>query len=194
LPRSFGLARTLEPGVESIDMSGEQLALRWVCPSALRSSQVGRSTDVYAFGVTVWEMLQRCAPYDWIPSARDVVTQVLDGLRLPKPDVSGAKAPRVDTTPETVDALYAIMREAWADDIATRADFVRLSNMCKEATAAAKLETVAGPTADETSGMVKVLDDSAGTTPVSDQAYSALLVPREDQYDAMPTGGYGSLK
>jgi hypothetical protein len=70
-----------------------------------------------------------------------------------------------------------------------------LSNLCKEATAAAKLESVDGPTSDETSGMHSVLEDSPspGDTPASDKAYSALFIPREDQYGAMPDGGYGSL-
>ena len=60
---------------------------RWTAPEAIQNQNFTSMSDVWAFGVTLWEIFTYCElPYSSLNNLQ-VVNQVTNsGLRLPKPD------------------------------------------------------------------------------------------------------------
>ena len=80
----FGLSRHV-PESQYYGM-GNIVPIRWMPPEALERRIFSEKSDVWAFGVTLWEIFTRCQlPYMLMPNDRDVITAVLAGERLPKP-------------------------------------------------------------------------------------------------------------
>ncbi|KAL5481915.1 hypothetical protein EMCRGX_G022190 [Ephydatia muelleri] len=107
----FGLAKT----VSSARLSSK-LPVKWTAPEALRDSTFSNKSDVWSFGVLLWELYSYGrVPYPKIP-VDDVAAQVERGLRMEAPD---ACPPPV----------YKIMTACWELDPQKRPDFCTLMNM-----------------------------------------------------------------
>merc|ERR1711937_547004 len=85
----FGLTRKLDPGTNRYLLKKTaKLPVRWVALEALETGVFSQASDVWAFGVLVWEVLS----YGVLPYAEvaniDVQKRVKGGLRLTKPEGS----------------------------------------------------------------------------------------------------------
>ena len=61
--------------------------IRWMAPEALSRRMYSNKSDVWAFGVLLWEIMTLgYVPYHTISEDKDVAQAVLDGERLPKPN------------------------------------------------------------------------------------------------------------
>ena len=83
----FGLARTLESGMEYESVkSGGRLPVRWMAPESLLYQKFSVMSDVWSFGVLMWEVLTfgTVRPYKGLEGA-DVAYAVAEGQILPKP-------------------------------------------------------------------------------------------------------------
>lgn len=91
------------------------LPYRWMSPEAIQRHSWSVKSDVWAFGVTMWEMWTHAMiPYTYAQSDEHVGRLVCE---------SGERLPRPDACPEPV---FAVMQECWVTLARDRPDFVRL--------------------------------------------------------------------
>ena len=113
----FGLSR-LSAGVLSVPGTrAGVLAVRWAPPEAIsgRRRWVPELSDVWSFGVLLWEVYTRgFVPYDLLQSDEVVAAHVCGGGRLDQP----AGCP---------DAVYGVMRACWAQRPQERPSFATLA-------------------------------------------------------------------
>ena len=64
----FGLSRSLYSSVEDLASVSSGLPVRWMAPEVLKTRMVNNKSDVWSFGVLVWEMFSLgTVPYPTIP-------------------------------------------------------------------------------------------------------------------------------
>lgn len=91
----FGLARE-----ENFTLEGGKLPIKWTAPEALKQSKFSNKSDMWSFGILLWEIYSfGRVPYPRIPLA-DVVKHVEKGYKMEAPE---------GCPPE----VYEIMRQAW---------------------------------------------------------------------------------
>lgn len=56
----FGMARTIQTNYYTASMSAE-IAIRWSAPEVLQESKFSINSDLYSFGVTMWEIFMKGA-------------------------------------------------------------------------------------------------------------------------------------
>uniref|UniRef100_H2YLJ6 receptor protein-tyrosine kinase n=1 Tax=Ciona savignyi TaxID=51511 RepID=H2YLJ6_CIOSA len=83
----FGLSRTLENDPQATyTTQGGKIALRWTAPECIRFRQFTSASDVWSYGIVMWEVMSYGEKPYWDMS-NEVVTEVLeDGYRLPAPE------------------------------------------------------------------------------------------------------------
>lgn len=112
----FGLSRRLAPGRSfwRLDVV-MKLPQRWQAVEAFKRQRFSEKSDVWGFGVTMWEIFTYgLLPFGHVP-LQNVKRQVLDGQRLAKPAVCP-------------DDLYALMHRCWLAEPESRPTFVQLYN------------------------------------------------------------------
>ena len=96
---------------------GVEVPIRYLAPEAIERGRFSEKTDVWAFGVTMWEILTYGKiPYFEIPRDEDVITHVLGVERLQRP----GGCPRL---------LWSIVERCWAASPKARPTFAQLSAM-----------------------------------------------------------------
>lgn len=101
----FGLARD-----ETANLQGGKFPVKWTAPEALKQSKFSNKSDVWSYGVMLWEIWSfGRVPYPRVP-LKDVLSKVIDGYRMDMPD----------RCPE---AVYKLMRKCWEIDAAKRLSF-----------------------------------------------------------------------
>lgn len=119
----FGLSRSLAAdGPDHIVIKAETVNLpaRWMAVESLRDRRYSSRSDVWAFGVLLWEIATtgtKC-PYDGMTLAQ-FGELVLRGGRLEQPD----RCP---------DELYRLMRRCWAPDEYARPTFADLQRALQQ--------------------------------------------------------------
>lgn len=90
----FGLSRAIDPQpdedvVDAVNFKEtyyrvsqqQMLPVRWMAPESLNSGKFSRKSDVWMFGVTVWQVLTSCdqTPYESLATANQVIVTVCTG-------------------------------------------------------------------------------------------------------------------
>uniref|UniRef100_A0A8C5QWE2 Receptor protein-tyrosine kinase n=1 Tax=Leptobrachium leishanense TaxID=445787 RepID=A0A8C5QWE2_9ANUR len=158
----FGLARLLDVDETEYHADGGKVPIKWMALESILHRRFTHQSDVWSYGVTVWELMTFGAkPYDGIP-ARDIPDLLEKGERLPQPPVC------------TID-VYMIMVKCWMIDSECRPKFH-------------ELVTEFSRMARDPSRFVVIEDEElmAQQSPMTSQFYSALLqeVGMEDLVDA----------
>ncbi|KAF5303726.1 hypothetical protein FQR65_LT00870 [Abscondita terminalis] len=111
----FGLAKLLDINEEEYKAAGGKMPIKWLALECIQHRIFTHKSDVWAFGVTVWELLTFGGrPYDSVP-ARDVPELLEKGERLPQPKIC------------TID-VYMIMIKCWMLDAESRPGFKELAD------------------------------------------------------------------
>jgi serine/threonine protein kinase len=136
----FGLSVDRLYQTHAYGAQNEDVPFRWMPPEALKKRRFSEKSDVWAFGVTAWELLTDGeVPYGFIASNEAVAERVCGGERLTRPG-------------ECPDALWALLQRIWAERPADRPTFVEvaealvvLSSACPEASALRRTTELAIP-------------------------------------------------
>uniref|UniRef100_A0A6Q2X9S2 Receptor protein-tyrosine kinase n=1 Tax=Esox lucius TaxID=8010 RepID=A0A6Q2X9S2_ESOLU len=109
----FGLARLLDIDETEYHADGGKVPIKWMALESILHRKFTHQSDVWSYGVTVWELMTFGAkPYDLIP-ARDIPELLEGGERLPQPLIC------------TID-VYMIMVKCWMIDPESRPKFKEL--------------------------------------------------------------------
>ncbi|XP_054738114.1 tyrosine kinase receptor Cad96Ca isoform X1 [Anastrepha obliqua] len=112
----FGFARDVITSKIYERTSEGKLPIRWMAVESLYDNIFSIKSDIWSFGVLMWEIVTLgSTPYPGI-SAADVMRKVRDGFRLEKPEHCRRE-------------LYNIMYYCWASDANERPTFVELVQM-----------------------------------------------------------------
>ncbi|XP_034070469.1 receptor tyrosine-protein kinase erbB-2 isoform X2 [Gymnodraco acuticeps] len=111
----FGLARLLDIDETEYHADGGKVPIKWMALESILHRKFTHQSDVWSYGVTVWELMTFGAkPYDMIP-AREIPEVLEGGERLPQPLIC------------TID-VYMIMVKCWMIDPDSRPRFTDLVN------------------------------------------------------------------
>ena len=108
---NFDLACQLNDGSEYYeDRVNKRLPIKWTAPEALQYSRFSTKSDVWSFGIVLWEVVTRgSTPYPGM-TAEEVKTKVIKGYRMLRPS-------------QCPDPLYQIMFDCWNTDPKKRPTF-----------------------------------------------------------------------
>uniref|UniRef100_A0A914V1C6 Protein kinase domain-containing protein n=1 Tax=Plectus sambesii TaxID=2011161 RepID=A0A914V1C6_9BILA len=96
----FGLCRLMDTATYTT--RGGRLPIKWMALESLQDYQYTTKSDVWSFGVLLYELFSLGAvPYSWVQPA-DMVDYLRSGKRLEKPE-------------HCADNVYSIMQECWKD-------------------------------------------------------------------------------
>ncbi|CAL8089961.1 unnamed protein product [Calicophoron daubneyi] len=119
----FGLAKMLERRDEdSVVVTAGRVPIRWLAIETLQDSVYSHKTDVWTYGVTLWEIFTYGKrPYEDVET-KDIKDHVMKGGRLTQPEIC------------TLD-VYMVMVKCWMEDYESRPTFAELTrtfhNFCK---------------------------------------------------------------
>ncbi|XP_029113192.1 non-receptor tyrosine-protein kinase TNK1 isoform X2 [Scleropages formosus] len=118
----FGLMRGLGQDKDHYVMTAHRrIPFAWCAPESLRNGTFSHSSDVWMFGVTLWEMFTYCQE-PWLGmSGRQILWHVeREGERLERPH-------------DCPQELYGVMRKCWALTPSDRPFFSQLTTVVAEA-------------------------------------------------------------
>ncbi|XP_061750286.1 hepatocyte growth factor receptor [Nerophis ophidion] len=113
----FGLARDVyDKEYYSVhNKSGVKLPVKWMALESLQTHKFTSKSDVWSFGVLLWELMTRGAPPYSDVSSFDITVFLLQGRRLLQPEFCP-------------DALYALMVDCWHPKSEHRPSFSELAS------------------------------------------------------------------
>ncbi|KAL5105504.1 Focal adhesion kinase 1 [Taenia crassiceps] len=122
----FGMARQLAQGEEFyMAEQGGKVPIKWMAPESLRSRIFSSASDVWMFGVCMWEILSFGLKPFHNTSNTEAVAAIGRGERLARPEVCLA-------------SHYRLMLECWMDDPLLRPTFNTLQPKLREILSEAK--------------------------------------------------------
>lgn len=122
----FGLARDVYRTKQYLKMGKAPLPLRWMAIESIFEGITTTKSDVWSFGVLLWEIVTLGAiPYPAM-SKDEVIEQLRIGYRMTKPSFCS-------------DELYAIMWQCWQTDPESRPTFLELGKTLHRLKTAQKL-------------------------------------------------------
>ncbi|KAM5238053.1 non-receptor tyrosine-protein kinase TYK2 [Ctenodactylus gundi] len=124
----FGLAKAVPEGHDyyRVREDGDSPVF-WYAPECLQECKFYYASDVWSFGVTLYELLTRCDPSQSPPSKFMELIGVTQGqmtvLRLTELLERGERLPRPDRCPREI---YLLMKNCWEPEAAFRPTFQNL--------------------------------------------------------------------
>ncbi|XP_053311914.1 ephrin type-A receptor 7-like [Spea bombifrons] len=96
-------------------MSGKSTVL-WTAPEAIQYHRYSTASDVWSFGIVMWEVMSYGERPYWDMSNQDVIKAIEDGFRLPAP---------MNCPP----SLHQLMLDCWQKDRNERPKFTHIQNI-----------------------------------------------------------------
>uniref|UniRef100_A0A8C8E365 receptor protein-tyrosine kinase n=1 Tax=Oryzias sinensis TaxID=183150 RepID=A0A8C8E365_9TELE len=82
----FGLSRVLEDDPEAAYTTrGGKIPIRWTAPEAIAYRKFTSASDVWSYGIVMWEVVSYGERPYWEMSNQDVIKAIDEGYRLPPP-------------------------------------------------------------------------------------------------------------
>ncbi|XP_040888167.1 protein-tyrosine kinase 2-beta-like isoform X2 [Toxotes jaculatrix] len=108
----FGLSRYVDDQ-EYYKATVSRLPIKWMAPESINFRRFTTASDVWMFGVCVWEIFSMAQqPFFWLENGQ-VINQLESGVRLPKPQFC----------PPTI---YSLLTRCWAYEPGARPRFSQL--------------------------------------------------------------------
>uniref|UniRef100_H2ZQR7 receptor protein-tyrosine kinase n=1 Tax=Ciona savignyi TaxID=51511 RepID=H2ZQR7_CIOSA len=140
----FGLSRVLEESSDSTYTTrGGKIPIRWTAPEAITYRKFTSASDVWSYGIVMWEVMSYGERPYWGMSNQDVIHAVGTGYRLPAP----MDCPQVQ---------HKLMLDCWKKDRNERPKFgqvvASLDRMIREPE---QLKAIAGHNPDRTTSLLR---------------------------------------
>nr|XP_057944534.1 ephrin type-A receptor 6-like isoform X1 [Doryrhamphus excisus] len=90
----FGMSRVMEEDTEAtytatvnfyFDHQGGKIPIRWTAPEAIAYGKFSSASDVWSYGIVMWEVMSYGERPYWEMSNQDVILSMEEGYRLPAP-------------------------------------------------------------------------------------------------------------
>uniref|UniRef100_A0A8C5TVG0 receptor protein-tyrosine kinase n=1 Tax=Malurus cyaneus samueli TaxID=2593467 RepID=A0A8C5TVG0_9PASS len=179
----FGLSRYLQDDTSDPTYTsslGGKIPVRWTAPEAIAYRKFTSASDVWSYGIVMWEVMSFGERPYWDMSNQDVINAIEQDYRLPPPMDCPA-------------ALHQLMLDCWQKDRNTRPRFSEIVNtLDKMIRNPASLKTVATITAVPSQPLLdRSIPDFTAFTSVDDW----LSAVKMSQYrDSFLTAGFTSLQ
>ncbi|XP_038128905.1 ephrin type-A receptor 2a [Cyprinodon tularosa] len=113
----FGLSRVLEDDAEgTYTTRGGKIPIRWTAPEAIEYRKFTSASDVWSFGIVMWEVMAFGERPYWDMSNHEVMKAINEAFRLPAPM-------------ECPSAIYQLMLQCWQHDRSKRPRFSDIVNI-----------------------------------------------------------------
>ncbi|XP_072322103.1 ephrin type-A receptor 4-like [Eucyclogobius newberryi] len=113
----FGMSRVLEDDPEAAYTTrGGKIPIRWTAPEAIAYRKFTSASDVWSYGIVMWEVMSYGERPYWDMSNQDVIKAIDEGYRLPPPM-------------DCPVALHQLMLDCWQRERADRPKFGQIVNM-----------------------------------------------------------------
>lgn len=109
----FGLSRTIL--VDNFLQTATKGTITHMPPEVLQDGLLSPSTDVYSFGIMLWEMISGGFPFNAM-GQKDIMLAVVGGFRPPMPTF---------ITPN----IWALIQQCWDGDYKKRPNFASISRV-----------------------------------------------------------------
>ncbi|XP_069017612.1 ephrin type-A receptor 7 isoform X4 [Embiotoca jacksoni] len=107
----FGLSRVIDDDPEAVyTTTGGKIPVRWTAPESIQYRKFTSASDVWSYGIVMWEVMSYGERPYWDMSNQDVIKAIEEGYRLPAP---------MDCPP----GLHQLMLDCWQKDRAERPKF-----------------------------------------------------------------------
>ncbi|XP_070609257.1 ephrin type-B receptor 1 isoform X9 [Erythrolamprus reginae] len=179
----FGLSRYLQDDTSDPTYTsslGGKIPVRWTAPEAIAYRKFTSASDVWSYGIVMWEVMSFGERPYWDMSNQDVINAIEQDYRLPPPM-------------DCPTALHQLMLDCWQKDRNTRPRFAEIVNtLDKMIRNPASLKTVATITAVPSQPLLdRSIPDFTAFTSVDDW----LNAIKMNQYrDSFLTAGFTSLQ
>lgn len=112
----FGLAKKI---MDDNRTNSGRIRIKWTAPEAIKEKLYSNKSDVWSFGILLWEIFSYGrVPYPKIPVS-EVLNQIEHGYQMEKPD-------------GCPDEIYSLMKDTWHFDRTLRPTFSQtLKNLYK---------------------------------------------------------------
>ncbi|XP_058163138.1 ephrin type-A receptor 7 isoform X5 [Dasypus novemcinctus] len=110
----FGLSRVIEDDPEAVyTTTGGKIPVRWTAPEAIQYRKFTSASDVWSYGIVMWEIMSYGERPYWDMSNQDVIKAIEEGYRLPAPMDCPA-------------GLHQLMLDCWQKERAERPKFEQI--------------------------------------------------------------------
>ncbi|KAF7235825.1 Ephrin type-A receptor 2 [Varanus komodoensis] len=107
----FGLSRVLEDDPDATyTTSGGKIPIRWTAPEAISHRKFTSASDVWSYGIVMWEVMSYGERPYWELSNHEVMKAINEGFRLPAPL-------------DCPSAIYQLMLRCWQQERSHRPKF-----------------------------------------------------------------------
>ncbi|XP_069376620.1 protein-tyrosine kinase 2-beta-like isoform X3 [Paralichthys olivaceus] len=163
----FGLSRYIDEQ-EYYKASVSRLPIKWMAPESINFRRFTAASDVWMFGVCVWEIFSMAQqPFSWLENGQ-VIHQLESGVRLPKPQFC----------PPTV---FSLLNRCWTYEPHARPSFSQLVCSLSDIL---RMEIKQHPKPDRSRSHPSLLDSNVTNPPPKPSRIQGNTLPRDMRIQA----------
>ncbi|KAL7633653.1 UNVERIFIED_CONTAM: hypothetical protein RMT77_016186 [Armadillidium vulgare] len=115
----FGLSREMYKNYMYLKKSNEMMPMKWMAPEAINQRIFSIQSDVWSYGVTLWEMFTLGnTPFPGVP-LNLLGTAIVKGMRLEKPKYCN-------------DQMYSLLLQCWRSNPVERPSFGQIADILSD--------------------------------------------------------------